>query len=300
MKYALTALLLATALALGGTAQAKDIKELMQDTKKPMTIKGGKSEKMDVVFNHTTHSGIGCIGCHHERADDGTRYVACTTCHETPGARERDPDSMFMAFHSKAEQDRSCYSCHNRRAAAGKITFNAFETGCRPCHMPQTAKADFEALRAGASKEYAARLQEQKAKAKAEAAAQRKAQYDAAADHTAKMEAEFKAALEKAEKDAATPVVAPALNPNDLINELTKANQAPAAPEAAVEKKAEAPAAATPAAEKAAEVPAAAEAAVEKAAEAPAAAEAVAEKAAEAPAATEATVEKAVEEKKAE
>ena len=136
-----TPLLLALALAvgMGNAAQAKELRELTQEIKKPMTIQGGKSEKMSVVFNHTSHTGIACLLCHHKREGEN-RFVPCVTCHTEPGARARDAKSMFMAYHSRSEADRSCYACHTQRAVKAPERYGTFFTGCRPCHMTPTAK----------------------------------------------------------------------------------------------------------------------------------------------------------------
>lgn len=96
MKY-VTLLLLALSLVWVGEAPARDIKEMSQVIKKPIEIPGGTSPRMSVMFPHTAHKGINCMHCHHEVGSD-SRYVACTECHATPGARERDPMSMFMAL----------------------------------------------------------------------------------------------------------------------------------------------------------------------------------------------------------
>lgn len=138
MKY-VTLLLLALSLVWVGEAQARDIKEMSQIIKKPIEIPGGTSSRMSVMFPHTAHKGINCMHCHHEEGSD-SRYVACTECHATPGARERDPMSMFMAFHSK-NGDRSCYGCHTQKAKENPAKYGAKFKGCRPCHMAASARA---------------------------------------------------------------------------------------------------------------------------------------------------------------
>ena len=113
----------------------------------PILIEGGESSRMSVVFSHKTHKGKGftCKQCHHE-SSSSTPYSSCTEdCHATPGARERDPMSMFMAFHSK-ESDRSCYGCHNMLAEKHPGAYPSFK-GCRPCHSTQ-ARLDAAALEA--------------------------------------------------------------------------------------------------------------------------------------------------------
>lgn len=145
MKY-LATLLCALAMLAAIVAQAAESKDTSAITAKPMTIKGGKSARMSVVFNHTSHFNQGlkdCESCHHASpSDDPT--VSCTVegCHEAPGARERDPAGMFMAFHSKDE--RSCYGCHSALAAKDPKAHPEFK-GCRPCHMSPGARKAMEA-----------------------------------------------------------------------------------------------------------------------------------------------------------
>lgn len=103
--------------------------------RKPIDMNFGASPRMAVIFNHSSHKKVKCRTCHHIENDEGKRFVNCTIeeCHSITGARERDPMSMFMAYHAKGT-DRSCYGCHKQEAA----THPEFK-GCRPCHMsPQT------------------------------------------------------------------------------------------------------------------------------------------------------------------
>ena len=101
--------------------------------KQPIRLDDGTSRLMHVTFNHTSHKNVKCVTCHHEGLP-GNRYASCTNelCHSIRGASERDPMSLFMAYH--APDERSCYGCH-RKEAANRPDFR----GCRPCHMsPQT------------------------------------------------------------------------------------------------------------------------------------------------------------------
>ena len=147
MKY-LTALLFALPLIWAGGAQAAESEETMGKIKNnPIEIAGGTSPRMTVIFSHKSHSGkgISCKNCHHESSSD-TAFSSCTeACHATPGARERDPMSMFMAFHAK-NTDRSCYGCHSRLAEKSPALYPGFK-GCRPCHMTPAARADAEAAK---------------------------------------------------------------------------------------------------------------------------------------------------------
>lgn len=133
MKY-ITITLLAAAMCLwSAVPQARSIREMTQEIKQPMELKAGTSERMHVMFPHTAHRGVSCMQCHHEMGETG-RYVACTECHATPGAKERDPMSMYMAFHAKGT-DRSCYGCHARMVEAYPAKYGQKFAGCRPCHM---------------------------------------------------------------------------------------------------------------------------------------------------------------------
>lgn len=106
--------------------------------KGPIDMNYGTSPRFAVIFNHSTHKQVKCRTCHHIKDEEGQRFVKCTRedCHSIPGARERDPMSMFMAYHAVGT-DRSCYGCHRMEAK----THPQF-VGCRPCHMgPLTRKA---------------------------------------------------------------------------------------------------------------------------------------------------------------
>lgn len=106
-------------------ASARNLKDL----NKPIELDAGKSSRMYVIFNHSSHKKIACRTCHHTGLP-GNRYAACTSkeCHSLPGASERDPMSVYMAYHAPGT-DRSCYGCH--KPLAGK--YPDFK-GCRPCH----------------------------------------------------------------------------------------------------------------------------------------------------------------------
>ncbi|HIX40613.1 MAG TPA: cytochrome c3 family protein [Candidatus Desulfovibrio intestinigallinarum] len=133
MKYIAAAVMLATALC-AGQALAQDNPARTSVLKKPIELRSGASDRMHVIFRHTSHKGIKCGFCHHASPTDKP-YVSCTTeeCHSLKGPRERDSMSVFMAFHSR-ESERSCYSCHS----AQKAKHPEF-TGCRPCHKGASA-----------------------------------------------------------------------------------------------------------------------------------------------------------------
>lgn len=140
MKYMIT-LLFALAVLWAVAAQASEPKGVAK-TRRPIAIEGGTSPRMTVMFTHKTHtgSGIKCQHCHHESSGTSP-YSSCReACHSIPGARERDPMSMFMAFHS-GDTDRSCYGCHSSLALKDPQKYPDFY-GCRPCHMSPEASEE--------------------------------------------------------------------------------------------------------------------------------------------------------------
>lgn len=141
MRYFVIALFV---FALLGAAevQAKENQGILFKYKQPIELNDGTSKLMHVTFNHTTHKGIKCASCHHEGLPEN-RYASCTNemCHSLKGARERDPMSLFMAYHSPDE--RSCYGCH-KKEAANHPEFR----GCRPCHMSPQAREAMEKAQA--------------------------------------------------------------------------------------------------------------------------------------------------------
>lgn len=139
MKYLATVLFAMTLLWVGG-AIANENGGMGAIKNKPIVIEGGESARMTVVFTHKSHRNIGvsCIHCHHDSSSN-TPYSSCRECHSTPGARERDPLSMFMAFHSR-ETNRSCYGCHVQLAEQDPQKYPRFK-GCQPCHMSPQARA---------------------------------------------------------------------------------------------------------------------------------------------------------------
>lgn len=142
MKY-LVISLFALTLLVAGTALAADAGDAAKAPKKAMELKHGTSKRMHVMFNHTTHKDVACDQCHHDTPDPKKPFVSCTNadCHATPGPRERDTMSMFVAYHAK-DTDRSCYGCHKKLAAE-----NPQFSGCRPCHMSAQAKKEASAAK---------------------------------------------------------------------------------------------------------------------------------------------------------
>ena len=97
-----------------------DIKEVGKVIRNPITIEatGGK-QKMDVVFNHSSHRRVRCQTCHHALPSDiDAKYVSCGIA-----------PSLFKAFHAK-DSDHSCYGCHMKK----RKQYTGFQKGCFPCH----------------------------------------------------------------------------------------------------------------------------------------------------------------------
>lgn len=136
MKYIAAAVVLASAMC-AGQALAQEEPARKGVLKSPIELRSGSSDRMHVIFRHTSHKSVACRFCHHASPSDKP-YVSCTTeeCHSLNGARERDTMSVFMAYHSR-ESERSCYSCHKARAAA-----HPEFTGCRPCHKEAAAAGE--------------------------------------------------------------------------------------------------------------------------------------------------------------
>lgn len=132
MKY-LSLFFLAFALFLASDAQARSMQELVQEIKKPITLKASKSSHLDVVFNHSSHKGINCFTCHHKVSDKG-RYISCSECHNIKG-KSKDPQSLFVAFHAK-KSEHSCLSCHREKARTKPARYGKAFYNCRPCHLP--------------------------------------------------------------------------------------------------------------------------------------------------------------------
>ena len=102
-----------------------DIKEVGKVIRNPITIEatGGK-QKMDVVFNHSSHRRVRCQTCH--------KYVswgARAQGHSVPGGEAGGAPSLFKAFHAK-DSDHSCYGCHMKK----RKQYTGFQKGCLPCH----------------------------------------------------------------------------------------------------------------------------------------------------------------------
>lgn len=120
---------------LASEAQALDIKQMRAKMEQPITLKADKSKRMDVVFNHSSHRGINCFTCHHQKLDNKDRYVSCSSCHKSLG-KSKDPMSRFVAFHDK-KSAHSCLACHRSLSKEFPERFGKMFHNCRPCHMPK-------------------------------------------------------------------------------------------------------------------------------------------------------------------
>ena len=142
MRYLATFLVI-LAFVWVGEARADKPKESIKNS--PILIEGGSSQRMSVVFSHKSHAnkGFSCKTCHHESSEKSPFSSCREACHSTPGASERDPMSMYMAFHAKGT-NRSCYGCHSMLAEQNPGAYPSFK-GCRPCHSAES-RAAAEAL----------------------------------------------------------------------------------------------------------------------------------------------------------
>ncbi|MBQ9537307.1 MAG: cytochrome c3 family protein [Desulfovibrionaceae bacterium] len=131
MKY-ISVILLALTFLVADKVWASDIYKMTEKIKSPITVVAGKAKLMNVVFNHTSHRGLNCFTCHHEKDAVKGRYVSCSNCH-TGAGRMKDPKSKFMAFHAK-DSAHSCYSCHLNKAIESPERYGKLFVNCRPCH----------------------------------------------------------------------------------------------------------------------------------------------------------------------
>ena len=112
-------------------ALSSDIQAISEKISKPITISSKGEYQVDVVFNHTSHKGLECFTCHHQKSEKG-QYVSCSECHTSMG-RSQDVKSTFQAFHSKTAQH-SCMKCHLDILLANKAKYGKTFSNCRPCH----------------------------------------------------------------------------------------------------------------------------------------------------------------------
>lgn len=86
-----------------------------------------------VTFTHKKHAELSeCVSCHHESRPEkplASPRQKCSGCHTNP-ATEPMKTSLRAAFHDTVAKEGTCYSCHNKEAAAGKTVPQA----CADCH----------------------------------------------------------------------------------------------------------------------------------------------------------------------
>ena len=102
-----------------------DIKEVGKVIRNPITIEatGGK-QKMDVVFNHSSHRRVRCQTCHHALPSDiDAKYVSCGAseeCHSVPRGDDGVAPSLSLIHISFF--DASIYPpVHGRWAGTSKM-----------------------------------------------------------------------------------------------------------------------------------------------------------------------------------
>ncbi len=68
--------------------------------------------KKPVVFNHSTHTEVTCVTCHHP-VDGKEDYRKCSTagCHDDFKAK-KGVNSYYFVMHSKKAKFDTCVSCH--------------------------------------------------------------------------------------------------------------------------------------------------------------------------------------------
>ncbi len=130
MKRALIAI---SVLLLTGVIPLSAAAEETKAPEKTIELKSSTHKKMWVKFDHASHEGVDCVVCHHAQPSDAkSPSVSCGAseeCHALKGTKERDPQSLFWAYHTR-NSERSCYGCHTTMIGPG----------CRPCHMPAQGK----------------------------------------------------------------------------------------------------------------------------------------------------------------
>ena len=81
---------------------------------KPLEFKGSKKT---VIFNHSTHTTVECVVCHHN-VDGKPNYQKCATsgCHDDLTGR-KGVKSLYAAVHTKKGlKQETCLSCHTKLA----------------------------------------------------------------------------------------------------------------------------------------------------------------------------------------
>ncbi len=92
--------------------------------------------KKTVVFNHSTHSSVACVTCHHP-VNDQENYAKCATsgCHDDLQAKKGTSSLYAVAHTRKGAKYQTCMECH-QGIAAEKPDLKKELTGCAKskCH----------------------------------------------------------------------------------------------------------------------------------------------------------------------
>lgn len=92
--------------------------------------------KKTVIFNHSTHSSVACVTCHHP-VNDQENYAKCATagCHDDLQAKKGTSSLYAVAHNRKGAKYQTCMECH-QTIAAEKPDLKKELTGCAKskCH----------------------------------------------------------------------------------------------------------------------------------------------------------------------
>lgn len=126
-KFLLPAGLLALALAVPALA-----------AQPPVPADGLKlaGAKKSVVFNHSTHTSVECVTCHHQ-VNGQESYAKCATagCHDDLQAK-KGTSSLYAAVHTRSGlKHQTCMECH-LKVVSEKPDLKRDLTGCAKskCH----------------------------------------------------------------------------------------------------------------------------------------------------------------------
>lgn len=92
--------------------------------------------KKTVIFNHSTHTTVECVTCHHP-VEGKENYAKCATagCHDDLSAK-KGVKSLYAVVHNKKETKyQTCLQCHTKLVAE-KPEMKKELTGCAKskCH----------------------------------------------------------------------------------------------------------------------------------------------------------------------
>ncbi len=92
--------------------------------------------KKPVVFNHSTHTTVTCVECHHP-VDGKESYAKCSTagCHDDLKAKKGTNSYYFVMHAKKGTKYDTCVSCHAKFVGDDKAKKKEL-TGCAKskCH----------------------------------------------------------------------------------------------------------------------------------------------------------------------